>query len=246
MADWDNQGGLMDEVLTIRMHTKVTKGGRNLSFAALVAVGNGNGSVGLGYGKAPGVPMAIEKANTEARDAMVEVPLIGDTVCRENTGEHKSSSVIVKPAAPGTGVKAGGTVRSIMQVLGVHNVLTKSLGRNNPLNLAKATMNALGEMRPIERVEDLRGVSVHLKHPQIDALTSESGADTETESTEEAAEEVEGKDKSSEPEAEEPAEEEIAETEEMAEDEPGDESGEDSETSGENEEKPVTESGSEE
>lgn len=178
----------MDEVLTIRMHTKVTKGGRNLSFAALVAVGNGNGRVGLGYGKAPGVPMAIEKANKEARDCMIEVPLIGDTVCHEETGRHKSSEVLLKPASPGTGVKAGGTVRAIMQVLGVHNVLTKSLGRNNPLNLAQATMNALSDMRSVEEVEKLRGVPVFLKHPQIDAIKEETGPEEEAEEeTEEAA-----------------------------------------------------------
>ncbi|MFP4175632.1 MAG: 30S ribosomal protein S5 [Planctomycetota bacterium] len=204
MADWDNQGGLMDEVLTIRMHTKVTSGGRNLSFAALVAVGDGNGKVGLGYGKAPGVPMAIEKANKEARESMLDVPLVGDTVCHQHTGRHKSSEVFIKPAAPGTGVKAGATVRSIMQVLGVHNVLTKSLGRNNPLNLAKATMTALKEMRSVEEVEELRGVPVFLKHPQIDALKEQMGvteggeAETADSEAEEEPESVE------EPEAEEP------------------------------------------
>lgn len=180
----------MDEVLTIRMHTKVTKGGRNLSFAALVAVGNGNGRVGLGYGKAPGVPMAIEKANKQARENMIEVPLIGDTVCHQHTGRHKSSEVLIKPAAPGTGVKAGATVRDIMQVLGVHNVLTKSLGRNNPLNLAQATMNALTEMRSVDEIEELRGVPVFLKHPQIDALKEETGEAEGTEEADEAEEEA--------------------------------------------------------
>jgi len=168
MADRDEKSGLMDEVLTIRMHTKVTKGGRNLSFGALVAVGDGNGRVGLGYGKAPGVPMAIEKANKRAKQCMIDVPLIGDTVGHEQVGRHKSSEVLIKPAAPGTGVKAGATVRAIMQVLGVHNVLTKSLGRNNPINLAQAAMNALETMRSTAEVGRLRGTSVSLSHPQLD------------------------------------------------------------------------------
>jgi small subunit ribosomal protein S5 len=207
MADWDNKGGLMDEVLTIRMHTKVTKGGRNLSFAALVAVGNGNGRVGLGYGKAPGVPMAIEKANKEARENMIDVPLIGDTVCHEETGRHKSSEVLLKPASPGTGVKAGSTVRSIMQVLGVHNVLTKSLGRNNPLNLARATMSALSDMRSVEDVEELRGVPVFLKHPQIDAIKEEVEAEEETEEAPAPPQQEESAEQAEEPEAPESADE---------------------------------------
>ncbi|MFP4027083.1 MAG: 30S ribosomal protein S5 [Candidatus Brocadiia bacterium] len=181
MPDRDEKTGLMDEVLTIRMHTKVTKGGRNLSFAALVAVGNGNGKVGLGYGKAPGVPMAIDKATKDARDKITKIPLIGDTVCHEQIGEHKSSEVIIKPAAPGTGVKAGGTVRSIMQVLGVHNVLTKSLGRNNPLNLAKATMNALESLRSKKEVERLRQREISLRHPQLDRASPEESSEQEDE-----------------------------------------------------------------
>jgi len=159
----------MEEVLTIRMHTKVTKGGRNLSFGALVAVGDGRGRVGLGYGKAAGVPMAIEKANKKAQQAMIQVPLIGDTVCHEQQGRHKSSLVIIKPAAPGTGVKAGATVRAILQVVGVRNVLTKSLGRNNPINLAQAAMDALKNMRTIREVERLRGITIQIMHPQWEA-----------------------------------------------------------------------------
>ncbi|MDP6438184.1 MAG: 30S ribosomal protein S5 [Candidatus Brocadiia bacterium] len=156
-----------DEVLAIRVHTKVTKGGRTLTFGALVAVGDRKGKIGLGYGKARGVPMAIEKANKEAKRDMITVPLIGDTVGHEQTGDHKSSRVLIKPAAPGTGVKAGATVRSMMNVLGVRNVLTKSIGRNNPLNLAKATMNAFALMRPVAEVERLRNVKIALRHPQL-------------------------------------------------------------------------------
>jgi small subunit ribosomal protein S5 len=167
MADRNKQTGLLDEVLAIRVHTKVTKGGRTLSFSALVAVGDGHGKVGLGYGKARAVPMAIEKANKEAQRNMVSIPLIGDTVCHEIQAEHKAAKVLIKPAAPGTGVKAGGTVRAIMNVLGVHNVLTKSLGNNNPLNLAKAAINALKQIRSVEEVEQMRQVRVLPRHPQF-------------------------------------------------------------------------------
>jgi small subunit ribosomal protein S5 len=167
MAEQGREKELRDEVLTIRVHTKVTKGGRNLSFGALVAVGDGAGRVGLGYGKAPGVPMAIEKANKRARQEMVDVPIIGDTICHELVGEYKASKIVLKPAAPGTGVKAGATARSILTVLGVNNVLTKSLGKNNPINLAKAVMNALRQMRPVSEVEKLRGVNIQIRHPQL-------------------------------------------------------------------------------
>jgi len=167
MADRNKETGLLDEVLAIRVHTKVTKGGRTLSFSALVAVGDGKGRVGLGYGKARAVPMAIEKANKEAQRNMAAIPLIGDTVCHETQGEHKAAMVLIKPAAPGTGVKAGGTIRAIMNVLGVHNVLTKSLGNNNPLNLAKAAINALKQIRSVEDVEQMRQVKVSLRHPQF-------------------------------------------------------------------------------
>ncbi len=166
MAQRVNSSEMLEEVLTIRMHTKVTKVGRNLTFAALVAVGNGRGRIGLGYGKASGVPLAIEKANKRAMENMFEVPLIGDTLSHEQIGEHKSSRVLLKPAAPGTGVKAGGTIRGMLQVLGVHNVLTKSLGRNNPINLAQAAVDGLKKMRPVEEVENLRGRKIDLKHPQ--------------------------------------------------------------------------------
>lgn len=165
----DRGDGLLDEVLKIRVHTKVTKGGRTVSFGALVAVGDGKGKVGLGYGKARGVPMAIEKAIKDGKRDMITVSLTGDTVCHEQIGEHKSSRVLLKPAARGTGVKAGSTVRNIMTVLGVRNVLAKSLGRNNALNLAKATMQALRDMRSTAEVERLRGVRIALKHPQIAA-----------------------------------------------------------------------------
>ena len=169
MRDRDTETGLRDEVIDISVHTKVTKGGRNLRFSALVAVGDGAGKVGLGYGKARGVPMAIEKATKAAKANIVEVPLVGDTVAHEQIGVYKAAKVLIRPAVAGTGVKAGGTVRAIMNVLGVHSVLTKSLGRNNPINLAKATMNALEQMSSVLKVQQLRGRPVRIRHPQWSA-----------------------------------------------------------------------------
>jgi len=166
MARREQESGVLEEVIAIRFHTKVTKGGRKLSVAALVAVGDGNGKVGLGYGKASGVPQAIEKANKEARATMVRVNLIGDTIAQEALGRHGAARVLLLPASPGTGVKAGGTVRAILQVLGVHNVLSKVFGNTNPVNVAKATMKALAEMQSVEEVERLRGVRLHVFHPQ--------------------------------------------------------------------------------
>ena len=165
MAD-NERPELLEEVIDIRMHTKVTKGGRNLSWAALVAVGDGRGRVGFGYGKARGVPMAIEKANKHARQNMQQINLIGNTVAHETTGEHGSAKVLLKPASPGTGIKAGATVRLILRVLGVHSVLSKCFGSHNPLNVAKATMKALHGLRSVEEVRRLRGREVTIRHPQ--------------------------------------------------------------------------------
>ncbi len=167
MARREQESGVLEEVIAIRFHTKVTKGGRKLSVAALVAVGDGNGKVGLGYGKASGVPQAIEKANKEARASMIKVHLVGDTIAQEVLGRHGAARVLLIPASPGTGVKAGGTVRAILQVLGVHNVLSKVFGNTNPVNVAKATMTALAEMQSVAQVERLRGVKLHMFHPQF-------------------------------------------------------------------------------
>ncbi len=155
-------------VMDVRVHTKITKGGRQLSFASLAAVGDGQGSVGIGYGKARGVPAAIEKATTRAQESMEEISMVGDTVAHEAIGEHGSSEVIIRPASRGTGVKAGATVGAIMSAAGVHNVLTKIYGPTNPLNVAKATYKALTNMRSAKEVEQLRGVKVQMDHPQLE------------------------------------------------------------------------------
>jgi len=171
MRERDRESGVLEEVIAIRFHTKVTKGGRKLTVAALVAVGDGKGSVGLGYGKASGVPMAIEKAGKEARSRMRRINLVGDTIAHEVMGRHGAARVLLRPASPGTGVKAGGTVRAILQVAGVHNVLSKIFGNSNPVNVAKATMKALTEMVSVSEVEARRGVKVRLFHPQARRLS---------------------------------------------------------------------------
>ena len=190
MAERKEDSGFLEEVIKIRVHTKVTKGGRKLSFGALVAVGDAKGKIGLGYGRAAGVPMAIEKAVKEGRKDLRNVRMIGDTIAHEVMGRHGSSRVLLRPASPGTGVKASSHVRTIMDVVGVHNVLSKCFGPRNPVNVAKACLNALDQLRSPEEVESLRGVKITPFHPQYRKGTPqamvEAGGEQDSEGVEAA------------------------------------------------------------
>ncbi|HZX11796.1 MAG TPA: 30S ribosomal protein S5 [Acidobacteriota bacterium] len=148
---------LQDQVISIRRTMKVVKGGKNLSFSALVAVGNEKGLVGIGKGKAREVPPAIKKGAKDAKKHMIEVPLKGTTIPHFIKGVHCGGQVILRPASKGTGIIAGGAVRVIMELAGVKDVLTKSVGSNNPLSVANATMNALKRLKSPEELSKVRG-----------------------------------------------------------------------------------------
>ena len=148
---------LKDQVISIRRVTKVVKGGKNLSFSALAAVGNENGLVGIGKGKAREVPMAIGKAVEDAKKKTIEVPLAETTVPHLIKGEAGGGVVILRPASKGTGVIAGGAVRVIMELAGIKDILTKSVRSNNPVSVAHATMDALRRLKDPDTVSKIRG-----------------------------------------------------------------------------------------
>jgi small subunit ribosomal protein S5 len=154
------QGELAENIVKIKRCAAVVKGGRRFSFAAMVVVGDGRGRAGWGYGKANEVPPSVEKAQKEAMRSMVEVPLEGATIPHTVEGRYGAAHVILLPAAPGTGVIAGSAVRAVCESAGIHDILTKSFGSNNPVSLVKAAFSALAQLRPKADVETLRGVNL--------------------------------------------------------------------------------------
>jgi len=152
-----NLANVKDQVVSINRVTKVVKGGKNLSFSALVVVGDQRGCAGFGMGKAREVPMAIRKAIKQAKKNMIKLNLKGTTIPHQVLGRYGSGCVLLKPASEGTGVIAGGPVRAVMEVAGIQNVLTKSLGTSNPHNVVKATFDALLQLRDAAKVAEMLG-----------------------------------------------------------------------------------------
>jgi small subunit ribosomal protein S5 len=149
-----------EKILQVRRVTKVVKGGKKLSFRAVVAVGNGKGQVGVGVGKASEVINAIQKGVVDAKKSIVNVPLVGTTIPHQIQGKQGSSRIMLKPAAKGTGIIAGGGARAILELSGVGDVLAKSLGSRAPLNVARATINGLQSLRTFEEASRLRGITL--------------------------------------------------------------------------------------
>ena len=154
----EENDGIIKKLICVNRVTKVVKGGRNMRFAALVVVGDGAGKIGCAMGKSNEVPEAIDKATAKAKKNMFSVSLLGTSIPHEVLGKFGSATVLMKPAAEGTGVIAGGPVRSVMEAVGIKNIRTKSHGTSNPVNMVKAVIAGLDELKTVEQVAALRGL----------------------------------------------------------------------------------------
>jgi len=159
-VDANETDGLIEKLISVRRVAKVVKGGRQFGFSALTVVGDGKGRIGFGSGKAREVPVAVQKAMESARKNLVKVNLNGDSVHYPTTAEHGAAKVYMQPASEGTGVIAGGAMRAVFEAVGVHNVLAKCIGSNNPVNVVRATVKGLQSMSSPERVAAKRGMTV--------------------------------------------------------------------------------------
>ncbi|MDQ2849221.1 30S ribosomal protein S5 [Dermatophilaceae bacterium Sec6.4] len=173
----DERNQYLERVITINRVSKVVQGGRRFSFTALVVVGDGQGTVGVGYGKAKEVPSAIAKGVEEAKKNFFRVPMIGDTIPHPFQGEAAAGVVLLKPASPGTGVIAGGPVRAVLECAGIHDVLSKSLGSDNAINIVHATVAALKGLERPEAVAARRGMPLdHVAPPRMQRAMAEAAA----------------------------------------------------------------------
>ncbi|MBI1827174.1 MAG: 30S ribosomal protein S5 [Planctomycetes bacterium] len=171
-----DEGGASEIVVKIGRCATVVKGGRRFSFGALVVMGDRKSSVGMGYGKSGEVPSAVDKAKKFALRRMISVPLVGGTIPHRVIGRYGASRVVMVPASPGTGVIAGASVRAVLELAGIHDVLTKSYGSNTPKNLVRATLEGLGRLVTRDSIERLRGVKLEIteKEAKKDAIVAKA------------------------------------------------------------------------
>ncbi len=151
---------LLEKLVAVNRVAKVVKGGRQFGFTALTVIGDGNGKIGFGYGKAKEVPLAIQKAMEKAKRSMVKVPIINGTIHYSLGGRHGAARVYMQPASEGTGIIAGGAMRAVFEVLGIHNVLAKCIGTTNPINVVRATINGLTSVQSPQYVSNKRGKKI--------------------------------------------------------------------------------------